>query len=247
MKANVMKRSKLTWQKGLLLSTILLACTCAIAVAWQIQTLKTRDVKITNVMKARLKSKPDLELKKKWVDITDISPHLIQAVLYTEDPEFFMHQGLNWEGLKFAAKKNWKLKQLLIGGSSISQQLVKNLYLTQSRSLTRKAIEIILTLVLEKILPKQKILELYLNHVEWGPGIFGVQAASQHYFNKSASCLNMEEAARLSLVLSAPLSNNPLALDPYGEYFCKFIQNQLKKNGSSGFEEIKQKFSKSKT
>ena len=127
-----------------------------------------------------------------WVPMSRISPYLQRAVVATEDASFFQHEGFDWEGIKDAAVHNLEAGEFKRGGSTITQQLAKNLYLSSERSLLRKAREALITRSLEHELTKRRILELYLNVAEWGHGIFGAEAASRHHFGKSASELNME-------------------------------------------------------
>lgn len=146
-----------------------------------------------------------------WTPLARISPYLIKAVLIAEDDKFWRHEGFDYEAIKKAVEKDIKAKKFKLGGSTISQQLAKNLYLSPSKNLFRKAAEVLITWRMEQVLPKKRILELYLNVVEWGEGIFGAEAASEHYFGKPSSDLSPEEAARLAAVLP-----NPRKYDPAG-------------------------------
>ncbi len=139
-----------------------------------------------------------------WRKLSRITPYLQQAVVIAEDDKFWQHDGFDWEAMREAMEKNWKKKTLRYGGSTISQQLVKNLFLSPARSPIRKLREAVLTWRLEKILSKKRILELYLNVVEWGDGIFGAEAAAGHYFGKTAAALSPSEAARLAAILPMP-------------------------------------------
>lgn len=143
------------------------------------------------------------------VPYSQISPHLKRAVLVAEDIGFFDHQGFATEEVKAALKATWEEGKPLRGASTLSQQLVKNLWLSPSRNPWRKVKEALLTLQLERELPKRRILELYLNVVELGPGIYGAEAASRHYFGKSASALSVGEAAQLAASLPRPSSWHP--------------------------------------
>lgn len=150
-----------------------------------------------------------------WRALTDISPHLQRAVIAAEDDGFTRHDGVEWSALEAAwqrnrqrheqaQKKGLAAPQKLIGGSTITQQLAKNLLLSGERQLWRKGQELILTYALEALLDKRRILELYLNSVEWGDGVFGAEAAAQRYFGTSARHLKPEQAARLAVMLPAP-------------------------------------------
>jgi monofunctional glycosyltransferase len=161
-----------------------------------------------------------LPWRQEWVDYDRISDNLKRAVIASEDDGFSQHDGVDWEALEKAWAKNAKAEQKaeqrasqgkplakppkIVGGSTITQQLAKNLFLSGERTLLRKGQEFVLTLLLEQLLSKQRILELYLNHVEWGEGVFGAEAAAQHYYRKPASKLTAYEAARLAVMLPRP-------------------------------------------
>jgi monofunctional glycosyltransferase len=167
-----------------------------------------------------LSEKGRLQWRQQWVDYTQISDHLKRAVIASEDDAFSYHDGVDWDALEKAWQQNtraeaqvaWKAANgakvvkppKLVGGSTITQQLAKNLFLTGERTLLRKGQEFMLTYALEILLDKQRILELYLNHVEWGEGVFGAEAAAQHYYRKSAARLTPQEAARLAVMLPRP-------------------------------------------
>jgi len=145
-----------------------------------------------------------------WVPLSRISPSLRQAVVAAEDASFFTHEGFDWEGIKEAAKYNLEAGELKRGGSTITQQLAKNLYLSSERSLFRKAREALITRSLEHELTKERILELYLNVAEWGQGVYGAEAASRHHFKKSARDLTPDEAAWLAAILPSPRRYDPI-------------------------------------
>jgi monofunctional glycosyltransferase len=145
-----------------------------------------------------------------WVPLSRISPHLQRAVVAAEDASFFIHEGFDWEGIKDAALHNLEAGEVKRGGSTITQQLAKNLYLSSERSLLRKAREALITRSLEHRLTKERILELYLNVAEWGRGVYGAEAAARHHFGKSASDLTPEEAAWLAAILPSPQRYDPL-------------------------------------
>ena len=163
---------------------------------------------------ARLMQSPTpLKWQQRWVNLDQISIHLRRAVIVSEDDLFTQHHGVHWDALEKAWQRNERSVALaqrrgrsahLVGGSTITQQLAKNLFLSGERTLVRKGQELALTFMLEGLLSKQRILEIYLNHVEWGQGIFGAQAAAQHYFGKNASQLTEWEAARLAVMLPRP-------------------------------------------
>jgi len=151
-----------------------------------------------------------------WADYDQISEYLKRAVIASEDDGFAYHDGVDWDALEKAWQKNSQVKAQgihhakvptppkVVGGSTITQQLAKNLFLSGERTLLRKGQEFVLTFLLENLLDKQRILELYLNHVEWGDGVFGAEAAAQHYYHKPASLLAPLEAARLAVMLPRP-------------------------------------------
>ncbi len=145
-----------------------------------------------------------LTIRQKWVPLSRISPFLVKAVLIAEDDKFWSHSGFDVDAIQKALEKDLKAKKLKFGGSTISQQLAKNLYLSPSKNPLRKIREAVITWRLERELSKKRILELYLNVAEWGEGVFGVEAASQRYFGKAAAALGAEESARLALVLPNP-------------------------------------------
>lgn len=139
-----------------------------------------------------------------WVSYGRISPFLKQAVIVAEDSSFFDHDGFDWEAIKKAMERNIRDLSFTRGGSTLTQQLVKNLYLTPSKNPFRKLREWIVTYQMEQTLSKRRIFELYLNVIEWGDGIYGAEAASQHYFSKSAAALKPAEAAFLAAIIPNP-------------------------------------------
>jgi monofunctional glycosyltransferase len=161
-----------------------------------------------------------LPWRQRWVPYEQISDNLKRAVIASEDGSFVNHDGVDWDALEKAWARNLKAEEQaarraqlvpsrakppkIVGGSTISQQLAKNLLLSGERSLARKGQEFVLTMVLEHTLSKQRILEIYLNNVEWGEGVFGAEAAAQHYFRKPASRLSAYEGARLAVMLPQP-------------------------------------------
>jgi monofunctional biosynthetic peptidoglycan transglycosylase len=147
----------------------------------------------TSFMAMRLdelrEKEPRAELKKQWVPYARISNSLKRAVVAAEDAKFSGHEGFDWEGIQKALEKNQKKGRIVAGGSTISQQLAKNLFLSGDKTPWRKAQEAVITLMLEAVLDKRRILEIYLNVVEWGPGTFGAEAAARHYYGVSAAQL----------------------------------------------------------
>jgi monofunctional biosynthetic peptidoglycan transglycosylase len=149
------------------------------------------------------------ELEWKWVSYGRIAPALRRAVLVAEDDSFYQHEGVDFEAMKEAFERNWKRKKIAAGGSTITQQLAKNLYLSASRNPLRKIKEYFIARSLEKHLTKKRILELYLNVVELGERVYGAEAAARHYFGKSAAALTPSQAALLAGALPNPRVMNP--------------------------------------
>lgn len=139
-----------------------------------------------------------------WVGYDQISPHLVRAVIVAEDPWFHYHSGVDLMSIKKALQKNWQARRIVQGGSTINQQLAKNLFLSTSKNPLRKLHEAVIALEMEQILGKRRVMELYLNVVEWGDGIYGAEAAAHHYFDTSAATLNPQQAAFLAAVLPNP-------------------------------------------
>jgi len=147
---------------------------------------------------------PDAELRHKWVPYERISIHLKRAIVAAEDAKFIEHEGFDVEGIQAAVEKNLKKGKLVAGGSTISQQLAKNLFLTGDRSFTRKGQEAIITLMIEATWSKRRILEVYLNVIEWGNGIYGAEAAARRYYKKSAANLSRDQAASMAAMVPNP-------------------------------------------
>ncbi len=169
--------------------------------------------------------KDKLRWRQQWTPYEQISDHLKRAVIASEDDSFSNHDGVDWEAIEKAWERNARAEERasrqrprpsvqsqlaparapkIVGGSTITQQLAKNLLLSGERTLLRKGQEFVLTFALEKMLSKERILEIYLNSVEWGEGVFGAEAAAQHYYRKSAARLSAYEAARLAVMLPRP-------------------------------------------
>jgi monofunctional glycosyltransferase len=147
---------------------------------------------------------PKAGLQNKWVDYSKISNNLKRALIVSEDAKFVDHEGFDWEGIALAYEKNRKKGKIVAGGSTISQQLAKNLFLSTKRTPWRKGEEVIITLMLEAVMDKKRIFEIYLNVIEWGEGVFGAEAAAQHYFGISAAQLSPEQAAKLAAMVPNP-------------------------------------------
>ncbi len=147
---------------------------------------------------------PDAALKHQWVAYAKISNHLKRALIASEDAKFVDHEGFDWEGIQKAYEKNLKKGKIVAGGSTISQQLAKNLFLSTQRTPWRKLEEAAITVMLEKMMDKQRIFEIYLNVIEWGNGVFGAEAAARHYYRVSAAQLNAVQSAKLAAMVPNP-------------------------------------------
>ena len=147
---------------------------------------------------------PNAMLKHQWVPYDRISRHLKRAVVASEDANFSVHNGVDWEGIERAYERNNRRSKVVGGGSTITQQLAKNLFLSGSRSYVRKGQELVIAFMLETVMSKKRILELYLNVVEYGRGVFGAEAAARHYYRTSAANLSQAQAARLAVMLPNP-------------------------------------------
>lgn len=162
----------------------------------------------TRFMEIRLaelrEKQPDAQLRQTWIAYERISPNLKRAIIAAEDAKFVDHEGFDWDGIQRAMEKNQKKGRFVAGGSTISQQLAKNLFLTPNKSYLRKAEEAIITLMLETLWSKRRIFEVYLNVIEWGNGVFGAEAAARHYYGTSAAQLGQEQAARLAGMVPNP-------------------------------------------
>ena len=148
--------------------------------------------------------KPDAELRHRWVPYNRISNNLKRALIAAEDSKFLDHEGFDWEGIQKAYEKNQKKGRVVAGGSTISQQLAKNLFLSSRKVFWRKAEEAVITVMLEKMMSKRRILEIYMNVIEWGNGVFGAEAAARHYYKTSASALSAEQSAKLASMVPNP-------------------------------------------
>lgn len=186
----------------------------ALFVAYELSILarlawwRTHDPSTTAFMEASLERirarKPDAKLRQQWVAYPRISANLKRAVVAAEDAKFADHEGFDWEAMQKAWEKNQRRGKVVAGGSTISQQLAKNLFLSGSRTPWRKAQEAMITVMLETVMDKRRILEIYLNVIEWGDGVFGAEAAARHYFGTSAAALTPAQAARLAAMVPNP-------------------------------------------
>lgn len=148
--------------------------------------------------------KPDAKLRHAWVPYAKISTHLKRAIVVAEDARFTEHEGFDWEAIDKAMDKNRRKGRVVAGASTISQQLAKNLFLSPARTPWRKGQEAIITVMIEQVMDKRRILEVYLNVIEWGDGVFGAEAAARHYHGTSAAALGAEASAKLAAMVPNP-------------------------------------------
>ena len=206
--------------RGLLRWTwrILLLALCALTVVqfWflvHIWHWADHNPESTAFMRSRLSiiraDEPGARLAHRWVPYARISPHLKQAVIAAEDANFMGHRGFDWEAMRRAHERNVKEGGVVVGASTISQQLAKNLFLPPARAWWRKAQEAAITVMLETLLNKRRILEIYLNVVEWGDGVYGAEAAARYHYGVPAAALSAAQAARLAAMLPSPRSYTP--------------------------------------
>ncbi|GAV19185.1 monofunctional biosynthetic peptidoglycan transglycosylase [Mariprofundus micogutta] len=174
----------------------------------QVSKWRTENPDNTAFMKATLVDMKEKNtragIRQTWIAYNRISPHLKRAVIAAEDARFTQHSGFDWDGIRVAMEKNISKGRIASGGSTISQQLAKNLFLSSEKSFLRKGEEAIITMMIEMSMSKKRILELYLNYAEWGNGIFGAEAAARHYYGIPASMLTRWQSATLASMLPNP-------------------------------------------
>lgn len=176
-----------------------------------------------------------VEVKQQWVGLDEMSRHIPRAVIAAEDSRFCAHNGFDVEAIEKAMERN-KQGKTLRGGSTISQQTAKNAFLWPGRTMVRKGIEAWFTLLIEMIWGKPRIMEVYLNVAEFGRGVFGVEAASQHYFNKPASKLTRVEAARLAAILPQPIKRDAAAPGRYTKRYANRIAGRTRVVANEGLD-----------
>ncbi|MDX1707217.1 MAG: monofunctional biosynthetic peptidoglycan transglycosylase [Desulfobacterales bacterium] len=198
-----------------------------------VSELKIKNPRSTALMVQRYREAKKVDatfrIRQKWIELKEIPKLLQETVRVTEDASFYQHKGIDFSELKEAIKKNWQKGEYVRGASTITQQLAKNLYLSTDKSIIRKIKELLITLRLEKDLSKDRIFELYLNVIEWGPGIFGVEMASEHYFNKAVGQLSLEEIVRLVAVIPRPLDTNPTENSDWLKWKARWILDALRR------------------
>ncbi|NTU96404.1 MAG: monofunctional biosynthetic peptidoglycan transglycosylase [Chlorobiaceae bacterium] len=173
----------------------------------------------------------DKKIRQQWVPLGRVSQNLVKAVLIAEDDKFWHHEGFDYQAIEKAIEKNLAAGKFKMGGSTISQQLAKNLYLSASKNPVRKVKEAILTWRIEKTLSKRRILELYVNIAEWGDGIFGIEEAARHYYGVSAANLSAQQAAKLASVLPNPIRYKPTGSSGYVRNRSRIIYSIMIKRG----------------
>lgn len=201
-----MKKKSLLWRiaMGLLALLVLYQLWLFAHICWWIKFNPATSAFMEDRLELMQDKNPKAGLKHKWVPYKSISNNLKRALIVSEDARFVDHEGFDWEGIALAYEKNLKKGKIVAGGSTISQQLAKNLFLSTKRTPWRKAEEALITLMLEGVMSKQRIFEIYLNVIEWGNGVFGAEAAARHYFGVSAAELSPEQAARLAAMVPNP-------------------------------------------
>ncbi len=200
-----------------------------------LKSLRTGNPSVTAMMQQRTKEASakgeKFIIQQKWVPLHRISKHLVNAVVVSEDGMFFEHEGIDWYEIGESIEKNLAKGKAARGGSTISQQLSKNLYLSTSKDPVRKLKEVVITLRMERILSKRRILEIYLNVIEWGNGVFGAEAAARKYFGKSASQLTREEAAQMAAVIPSPRKYQPNVMSKYVSRRSSIILSRMSARG----------------
>ncbi len=203
---------------------ILLLCLLALVVGFyalcvlSIVALRWIHPPTTSVqMERRFHSHGPYKKQYTWVPLKRISPALQHAVIAAEDARFYQHRGFDWVQVQKVIDQDLEKGKFGRGASTIDQQLVKNLFLSTSRSFVRKGVEFTLVPVMETVLPKNRILELYLNVIEWGPGVYGAEAASEYWYHVPASQIGRDQAARLAAIIPAPLKRRPASMNEYSE------------------------------
>ena len=193
------------WAIGGFILALLLLHGYVAATIWRWRDHPPRETAFMSYRLAEIRTaNSGAQLRYRFVPYDRISIQLKRAMIAAEDAHFLDHEGFDWEGIELALEKNQRKGRVVAGGSTITQQLAKNLFLSPSRTYWRKAEEAVITVMLEAILDKERIFELYLNVIEWGSGVFGAEAAAQRYFGTSAARVSAEQAARLAAMAPNP-------------------------------------------
>lgn len=196
--------------------------------AFSIPWLQYNRTRISSLMEQRaLENYLFYYPRQAWINIDDVNPNLLKAIVSMEDGKFFIHKGIDWKELKTSMKLNKRRGRSVRGGSTITMQLSKNLFLSTSKTIFRKAKEFLITMRMEKELSKKTILENYVNIIEWGEGIFGIKKASEIYFKKEPSELSAIECSKLAAVIPSPLRHDPTAASGYVNRRASIIRGRL--------------------
>ena len=205
-------RAAILWVVALIVGVYVLCATGIVLLRWI--NPWTSMVQMERRVQAQRAHRP-YKKRYEFVPLQSVSPNLQHAVVAAEDGRFRQHHGFDWGEMQKVLEDDMKRHRVGRGGSTITQQLVKNLFLTTECSFVRKGVESSLVPVAEAFLTKDRILELYLNVIEWGPGIYGAEAASEHYYHMPASEMTREQAARLAAIIPAPLKRKPAQMNDY--------------------------------
>ncbi len=209
---------------------------------FSIYSLKTTNPQETALMRQRMDEAEEagkkLRISNRWISISRIPRQTLDAVIAAEDGTFYTHGGIDWFEVQESISKNIEEGRAARGASTITQQLAKNLYLSTSKSILRKLEEVVITLLMETHLTKTRILELYVNLIEWGPGVFGIDAAARTYFGKSASELTLDESLRLAAVIPSPLRHRPNGDSRYVSRRSRIVLNRMIGRGQTEEEDL---------
>jgi len=234
-------KQALGWIAAAVLAVLGLAALCAVVAFARVAPIDVRGLARKTPARSALMEQREREARLRdrayaetryWVPLDRISPHLLGAVLVAEDARFFSHEGFDWTEIRLSARRNLRERRVVRGGSTITQQLAKNLWLSTAQTPWRKFEEMILAMRLEQSLSKRRILELYLNTIEWGDGIYGAEAASRHWFGVSAASLAADQAIRLAAVIINPRRYSPIAPDERILNRIKTIASRLRRRGA---------------
>jgi monofunctional biosynthetic peptidoglycan transglycosylase len=215
-----------------LLSIALIAILSGLLVIWNLRS-HSQSVHVTPLM-LKMQEQTKIKPSQRWVPLDSISPEVIRAVIACEDNNFFYHHGFDVEAIKSAIERNKKSGKTY-GASTITQQTAKNVFLSPNRTWARKAAELVVAVLIDAIWSKERILEVYLNVIEMGKNIYGVEAAAQHYFNKKAAALNKHEAVMIAISLPNPKVFNPAKPTAYMKRRCAQVYDVIDKLGGTGW------------
>jgi monofunctional biosynthetic peptidoglycan transglycosylase len=196
--------------------------------SFQIPVMEYNGFRFTSLMDQRAAESGLLFYpRQSWININEVSPGLLRSIVCMEDAEFFRHRGIDWEELNIALKLNKRRGRAIRGGSTITMQLAKNLFLTTQKSVLRKGKEFLITFRMEKEISKKAILENYVNAVEWGDGLFGIKRAAETYFDKEPADLSINESSRLAAVIPSPLVHKPTDNSNYVQRRAGIIRSRM--------------------